>query len=136
MSEAIDPALSQRSHRAAVASMESAICTGSVREVKAVLDILGNMGKASIIKELTGCYGGRRGHPPRADDNGLFRMSVPLLHAALTGSIEVFMTVLGAMRVYLRAQQASVFVALVDESGLVRLAEGFWESKTEFTRKE
>ncbi|CAM9510922.1 unnamed protein product [Scytosiphon promiscuus] len=86
-------------------SMESAICTCSVREVKALLDLLVDMGKVSIIKELSGCYGGRRGHPPRADDNGLYRMSVPLLHASLTGNVEIFMTVLGAMRVHLRAQQ-------------------------------
>ncbi|CAM9163107.1 unnamed protein product [Ectocarpus fasciculatus] len=98
--------------------MESAICTAVPAEVTALLDLLRNMSKASMDRELTGCYGGRRGNPPRRDDNGLFRMTVPLLHAAFTGSTGMFSTVLGAMRGNLRPQQArDVRRALVARDG-------------------
>lgn len=88
--------------------MESAICTGTPEEVRALLALLESMNKNAIARELTGCYGGRRGHPPRVDENGLFRMTVPLLHAALTGSTAMFSTVLNAVRVKLTARQARV----------------------------
>ncbi|CAN0212826.1 unnamed protein product [Ectocarpus sp. 6 AP-2014] len=98
--------------------MESAICSAVPAEVTALLDLLRNMSKASMDRELTGCYGGRRGNPPRVDDNGLFRMTVPLLHAAFTGSTGMFSTVLGAMRANLRPQQArDVRRALVARDG-------------------
>lgn len=87
--------------------MEMAISSGAPEEVTGLLALLESMNKASITRELTGCYGGKRGNPPRADENGLFRMTVPLLHAAFTGSTAMFSTVLRAMRAKLRAQQAS-----------------------------
>lgn len=87
--------------------MEMAISSGAPEEVTGLLALLQSMNKASITRELTGCYGGKRGNPPRADENGLFRMTVPLLHAAFTGSTAMFSTVLRAMRAKLRVQQAS-----------------------------
>lgn len=90
--------------------MEMAISSGAPEEVTGLLALLESMNKASITRELTGCYGGKRGNPPRADENGLFRMTVPLLHAAFTGSTAMFSTVLRAMRVKLRAQQASAIM--------------------------
>lgn len=87
--------------------MEMAISSGAPEEVTGLLALLESMNKASVTRELTGCYGGQRGNPPRADENGLFRMTVPLLHAAFTGSTAMFATVLGAMRAKLKAQQAS-----------------------------
>lgn len=89
-----------------VTTMQTAISSGSPEEVTALLAILESMNKASITRELTGCYGGKRGHPPRVDEHGLFRMTVPLLHAAFTGSTRMFSTVLDAMRAKLRAPQA------------------------------
>lgn len=86
--------------------MQSAISSGAPEEVTALLAILESMNKAAISRELTGCYGGRRGNPPRVDEDGLFRMTIPLLHAAFTGSTRMFNTVLGAMRAKLRAPQA------------------------------
>ncbi len=89
-----------------VTTMQSAISSGAPEEVTALMAILESMNKASITRELTGCYGGRRGNPPRVDEHGLFRMTMPLLHAAFTGSTRMFHTVLGAMRAKLRAPQA------------------------------
>eukprot|EP00752_Nemacystus_decipiens_P012128 g10753.t1 len=88
-----------------VTTMEMAISSGAPDEVTGLLALLESMNKASTTRELTGCYGGKRGSPPRADENGLFRMTVPLLHAAFTGSTAMFSTVLRAMRTKLRAQQ-------------------------------
>lgn len=100
--------------------MEMAISSGAPEEVTGLLALLNNMNKASVTRELTGCYGGKRGSPPRADENGLFRMTVPLLHAAFTGSTAMFSTVLRAMRAKLRAQQAStIFVWLAALRGIL-----------------
>lgn len=87
--------------------MEMAISSGSPEEVTGLLALLNSINKASVTRELTGCYGGKRGNPPRVDENGLFRMTVPLLHAALAGKTAIFSTVLSAMRAKLRAQQVN-----------------------------
>lgn len=113
--------------------MESAICSAVPAEVTALLDLLRNMSKASMDRELTGCYGGRRGNPPRVDDNGLFRMTVPLLHAAFTGSTGMFSTVLGAMRANLRPQQARDVVVHV-QGPIFRAFMRFFKEKTHFLR--
>lgn len=42
-------------------------------------------------------YGGR-GDSKFPDDNGLFGESLPVLHAALTGKVEVFWAIVGAMK--------------------------------------
>lgn len=91
-------------------TIEQAISTGDPHGVSALLD---SMDDASAIRQLTGCYGGGRheGDVPGLegkDDNGLFRMTVPLLHAAYTGNIAMFETVHRAMRAKLRVQQVKV----------------------------
>lgn len=70
--------------------------------------LLEAMDKASAIRQLTGCYGGRGigiGNHYVEDANGLFGMTVSLLHAAYTGNILVFSTLLGSMRDTLRDQK-------------------------------
>lgn len=86
-------------------TIELEICTGDTKNVSALLD---SVDKAFAIRQLTGCYGGGRdlqnGFASR-DSNGLFAMTVPLLHAAYTGDTSMFSTIHGATREKLRAQQ-------------------------------
>jgi len=97
--------------------MQAAISSGAPEEVTALLAILESMNKASITRELTGCYGGRRGNPARADERGLFRMTVPLLHAAFTGSTRMFYTVLASVRAKLRAPQVRLWFIVAKRAG-------------------
>lgn len=80
-------------------TMERAISSGDPEKVSALLD---SMDKAPAIRQLTGCYGGR-GYTE--DDNGLHGMTVPILHAAYTGNVSMFLSVHDAMRKTLRNQQ-------------------------------
>lgn len=88
--------------------MEQAISTDVPEEVSALLS---RLDKASAARQLTGCYGGGPGANRlfrRKDGNGLVRMTVPLLHAALTGNVKMFLAVHSAMQKMLRTQQVRV----------------------------
>lgn len=95
--------------------MEQVISTGEPAEVSALLKRMDE--PSAVIRQLTGCYGGRRRRAETnqqffdweqdLDNNGLFRMTVPLLHAAYTGNTSMFSTVYLAIRANLRPQQVS-----------------------------
>lgn len=88
--------------------MEHAISTGSIEQVS---EFLARLHKSSAAKQLTGCYGGRAvGKRRCTDDNGLFRMTVPLLHTAYTGNAGIFSIVYRAMRDKLRTHQVTCFI--------------------------
>lgn len=120
-----------------------AICTGDPEAVSAFLD---GIDSASAIRQLVGGYGGGRKIDKvgrkvdkdvlRKDDQGLFRMTVPLLHAAYTGNIAMFSTVLGAMRAKLRAQQVNIVAKLCSVSLVECLSAAAFGSMRRTTKTE
>ena len=100
--------------------MEQAIATGDPEHVSALLEALKKRSKATLVGQLTGCYGGAGPDPQslrderKIDVNGLFPMAVPILHAAYSGSTSIFSIVYGAMQDNLRAQQVRDFTQVGD----------------------
>lgn len=85
--------------------MEQAISTGDLEEVSALIKSTNE--PSAVVRLLTGCYGGRRREDEERDrgdfkddpdQNGLLRMTTPLLHAAHTGNTSMFSTVYGAIQ--------------------------------------
>eukprot|EP00752_Nemacystus_decipiens_P011600 g10301.t1 len=86
--------------------MEQAISSG---ESGNVITLLSRIDGDSERRQLVGCYGGRgEGHDLKEDDNGLFKMTTPLMHAAYTGNLSMFSTVHDAMRQKLRKKQIKI----------------------------
>lgn len=89
--------------------MGQVISSGNPEKVSAHL---GSMEKASAIRQLTGCYGGRgniASSNSKKDDHDLYRMTVPILHAAYTGNTSIFSSVHDAMRETLTVQQVRLW---------------------------
>lgn len=75
--------------------MESAIQSGVP---EAVGDLLKGWSDAECIEHLTATYGGRITFcMPREDANGLNEGTPPILHAARSGNMAIFSTILNAM---------------------------------------
>lgn len=96
--------------------MEDAINTGDPAAVRAFLN---SVEKKAATKHLMGCYGGSAKHKRKVslllipeqftpNGRGLYRQTTPLLHAACTGSIDMFSTVLTAMYESLTARQVKI----------------------------
>lgn len=89
-----------------VTTIQMAIRNGLPNEVE---NLLGPMSEIEAIDCLTSTYGLGKIEP---DDDGLFESTTPILHAARSVKIEVFLSVLGTMRARLGLQQVMYAIDL------------------------
>lgn len=73
-------------------------------------DLLKPMSEIEVIDCLTSTYGlGKE----ETDDDGLVQGTTPILHAAMSGNLEVFLAVLSVMRARLGLQQVMYTVGVI-----------------------
>lgn len=82
-----------------MATMKAAIQSG---RPEAVEELLNSMSESEGTGQLTKTYGGLQvglgGTTSPADEDGLFRGTSPIMHAASYGKVGIFSAVLGAMK--------------------------------------
>ena len=90
-------------------------------DAKAVEDLMQRLSDTLAVDELTTTYGGHLYNPYRPDRDDLFGVTSPILHAARSGNLAVFESVMKAMQAKLSQEQVT--------SHTIKLTFGYLESR-------